>query len=326
MKSVAQRTGLSPHVIRVWERRYGAVEPGRTTTNRRLYSDAEVGRLALLGAATRAGHSIGTIARLPDDQLRALAGSGSVFARREPDGNGHGSALLPEDGLLAAALSGIRNLDGRTLEATLQRAGVELGAQGSLLRVVAPLVQRLGDLWHNGDLTAAQEHFATGVLRTHLAHLARPYALAEHAPGLLVATPAGQLHEMGALLAAAAAAGHGWRVTYLGTSLPAVEIAGGAVRSRARAVALSLVYPEDDPELGGQLEELRRLLPAGLPVLVGGRAAAAYGEALARADAQIVKDLVDFCRQLDEIRAPRSRGMKALQGATPTTPSAVGSA
>lgn len=311
MKSVAQRTGLSPHVIRVWERRYGAVEPGRTTTNRRLYSDAEVGRLALLGAATRAGHSIGTIARLPDDQLRALAGEGTVFGRGEPDRNGRGPTALPEDGLLAAALSGIRHLDGRTLEAALQRAGVELGAQGSLLRVVAPLVQRLGDLWHAGDLTAAQEHFATGVLRTHLAHLARPYALAEHVPGLLVATPAGQLHEMGALLAAAAAAGHGWRVTYLGTSLPAVEIAGGAVRSRARAVALSLVYPEDDPELEGELEELRRLLPAGLPLLVGGRAVAAYGEALARAGAQVVKDLDDFCRHLDEIRAARRGTMKA---------------
>lgn len=311
MKSVAQRTGLSPHVIRVWERRYGAVEPGRTATNRRLYSDAEVGRLALLGAATRAGHSIGTIARLPDGELRELAGGGTGRASLGPDRNGHDGELAPADGLLAAAVSAIRNLDARTLEAVLARAGVELGGQGSLQKVVAPLVQRLGELWHAGDLMAAQEHFATGVLRMHLAQLARPYALSEHAPGLLVATPAGQLHEMGALLAAAAAAGHGWRVTYLGTSLPAVEIAGGAVRSRARAVALSLVYPEDDPELGAELEDLRRLLPVGLRLLVGGRAAPAYGEALARAEAQLVTDLVDFYRLLDELRAPRTRTVSA---------------
>ena len=64
IKVVARRTGLSPHVIRAWERRYGAVEPERSATGRRLYSDTEIERLQALERATRAGHSIGQIAQL----------------------------------------------------------------------------------------------------------------------------------------------------------------------------------------------------------------------------------------------------------------------
>jgi DNA-binding transcriptional MerR regulator len=72
IKAVSRRTGLSPHVIRIWEKRYGAVEPRRTSTNRRLYSDAEIERLNSLRLATAAGHSIGNIATLPLRQLNSL--------------------------------------------------------------------------------------------------------------------------------------------------------------------------------------------------------------------------------------------------------------
>jgi len=74
IKIAASRSGLTPHVIRVWERRYGAVEPDRTGTNRRLYSDAEIERLSLLRHAIEAGHRIGNIARLDLDQLRSIVG------------------------------------------------------------------------------------------------------------------------------------------------------------------------------------------------------------------------------------------------------------
>ena len=80
IRAVSKQTGLSPHVIRVWERRYKAVEPVRSETRRRMYSDAEVERLKLLQAATSAGHSIGNIANLPAERLSELirlAGSGA---------------------------------------------------------------------------------------------------------------------------------------------------------------------------------------------------------------------------------------------------------
>ena len=73
MRFVAQKTGLSPHVIRVWERRYAVVAPNRSGSNRRLYTDDELERLNLLAQACRCGHNIGNIAQLPDERLRLLA-------------------------------------------------------------------------------------------------------------------------------------------------------------------------------------------------------------------------------------------------------------
>jgi MerR family transcriptional regulator, light-induced transcriptional regulator len=301
MKSVAQRTGLSPHVIRVWERRYGAVAPRRTPTNRRLYSDDELGRLALLCAATRAGHNIGMIARLPDEQLRTLAGwklDGVGTTGR----NGEGDGVHTEGSFLPAAVAAVRRMDGKVLESVLRRASLELGTQGLLLKVVGPLTQTMGELWHQGEVTAAQEHFASGLLRGFLANLARPYALSERAPGLWVGTPAGQIHELGAILVASAASGHGWRAAYVGSSLPAVEIAGSAVRLCARAVALSLVYPGDDPALGPELEALRRFLPPEMAIVAGGRAVEGYRATLDRIGAIVARDLADLYRVLDDLR------------------------
>ena len=68
----ARKSGLTPHVIRVWERRYGAVTPSRTETNRRLYSEAEIERLSLLRQAVSAGYRISNIATLDASALRDL--------------------------------------------------------------------------------------------------------------------------------------------------------------------------------------------------------------------------------------------------------------
>ena len=117
-----------------------------------------------------------------------------------------------------------------------------------------------------------------------------------------MATPSGQLHELGAVMVAAAATDLGWRVTYLGTSLPAAEIAGTAMYSSARAVALSIVYPADDEQLPGELEKLRRYLPAEVAIIIGGRASASYDEAIKRIGATRSGSLNEFCDQLNALR------------------------
>ena len=112
------------------------------------------------------------------------------------------------------------------------------------------------------------------------------------------------MHELGALLAGAAAANLGWHVTYLGASLPAAEIAGAARQNRARAVVLSLVYPEDDARLEGELARLRELLPLETVLLAGGRAMPAYREALEKIGALQLRDLVHLGSVLDDLRKP----------------------
>ncbi len=299
INAVVRRTGLTAHVIRIWEKRYQAVQPERTATNRRLYSDEQVERLELLRDATKAGQSIGVVAKLPTDTLRrmALAASGAGAPARQKE-------ALPDEAsaFFEAALEAVRALDTRVLEQVLRRADVTLGTQGMLQRVAAPLAQALGSLWRDGTITAAQEHFATVVLRTYLATAAQIFAASGNEPVLVVATPSGQLHELGAMLVAASAANLGWRVIYLGASLPAAEIAGAVLQSRAKAVALSLVYPENDSRMEGELVRLRELLPAGTGLIIGGRAIAAYRPILDKIGAVPAQDLPRLLSVLDDFR------------------------
>lgn len=301
IKAVAQQTGLSAHVIRIWEKRYRAVEPERTDTNRRLYSEEQVERLKLLQQLTGAGHSISVVATLPSSKLRELAADAPIsHSRKSRKATRRGE---PGD-FVEECVDAVKGLDTAALETTLKQAATELGSQGLLQRVVAPLAQKIGELWRDGSVSAAHEHFASAVIRVILGNASKSFAGTEGAPILVVATPPGQLHELGALLVGAAAANIGWRVTYLGASLPAAEIAGAAQQNRAKAVALSLVYPDDDPRLEGELKRLHELLPSGVSLLVGGRAKDSYKNALEKINAYQISDLDHLCSTLDEIRKP----------------------
>jgi DNA-binding transcriptional MerR regulator/methylmalonyl-CoA mutase cobalamin-binding subunit len=299
---VVARTGLSAHVIRIWEKRYGAVTPSRTETNRRLYSEEQIARLNLLRRLSEAGHSIGFVAKLPTDRLKALADEAaatSVRSERRGKVNGEGASL-------EQALDAIRALDEAGLQRVLSEAEVSFGAQGVLRRLIGPLVQSMGDEWRAGNITAAHEHFATAVIRAFLSRAARPFAGGPDAPVLIVATPTGQLHELGALMVAAAAANLGWRVIYLGSSLGAADIAGAARQHHARAVAVSIVYPEDDSNLPGELIRLRELLPT-TAIIAGGRAMPGYRDTLAKIAALQSQDLANLGSILDGLRQPEAR-------------------
>ncbi|MBM3878514.1 MAG: MerR family transcriptional regulator [Verrucomicrobia bacterium] len=301
IQMVARMTGLSAHAIRIWEQRYRAVEPQRTPTKRRLYSPSDIDRLRLLREVTLAGHSIGQVARLPMDRLRVLAAASAGVGRSGAQAARAGPAHCS---LLEECLAAIQALDGRGFEELLGRAGATLGIQGALQRLIAPLAQQLGELWRAGTITAAHEHFATGFLRGFLASAVRPYGGRDGAPTVVVATPAGQLHEVGALLVGAMAGNLGWRVLHLGASLPALEIAGVARQQQARAVALSLVYPEDDSKLAAELVALRAALPSETALVLGGRAAAAYQTVLDQLGARVVADLGQLGEVLDGLRKP----------------------
>jgi hypothetical protein len=98
-------------------------------------------------------------------------------------------------------------------------------------------------------MSPAHEHLATVVVRRTLTWMMENGTPPPMAPAIVVATLAGQTHELGAMLAAAAASTHGWRVVYLGANLPASEIAVAANHTRATAVALSLLHPTEDPTI-----------------------------------------------------------------------------
>jgi MerR family transcriptional regulator, light-induced transcriptional regulator len=303
IQAAAERSGLTPHVIRAWERRYRAIEPERSPGKHRLYSESEIERLAMLNRAVRSGHRIGKIATLPTEQLRDLVADRPPAARVLKS-QAHDDPAAP---FRDEALTATMRFDGPKLEDTLRRALLNLGNQGLLRLAVAPLAQEIGERWRAGELTAAHEHFFTASVKLFLGELTHQFAMPLNAPRIIVATPIGQLHELGAVMAAATAANLGWRPIYLGPSLPAHEIAGAALRNEAAAVALSIVYPEDDPQLARELTELAGLLPASTRLFAGGRAARGYFETLVRIGALYAESIEEFGDQLDGLRRAQPR-------------------
>jgi MerR family transcriptional regulator, light-induced transcriptional regulator len=302
---VVRETGLTAHVLRVWEKRYAAVVPERTATQRRTYSDADVHRLKLLRRATLVGHPIGSVAKLSDEELERLVQAAAAQAQMPSAPSIGDGALIPNSPIIRDCIEAVKTFDADALTTLLERAAVQSGYTALLRQVIAPLAHRLGDLWSEGTLRMSHEHFATAVIRSFLLNPARQYAGANASSTLVAATPQGQLHELGAVITAALAAELGWRVVYLGPSLPAAEIAGVAFQNQARAVALSIVYPDDDPNVERELHDLRRFLPRNVAVLVGGRAAEYYHAALDATGAILVKDLPQLQVELAKIRATR---------------------
>lgn len=297
IKAVSRRTGLTPHVIRAWERRYRAVQPERTPSNRRLYSEAQVQRLSLLRRAREAGYSIRNLARLSDRQLGdLLLQEGRVPAALTLDSDGDAKSLLKR------CLKAAAGLDADELAMTLEQSGLALGQPVLIDEVVAPLLQRIGEMWQRGEIKAAHEHPASAVVRTFLGSLLAQFAPAQQAPTLVAATPLGQAHELGALMVAVTAAAQGWRAVYLGPDLPAEEIAAAVRQTRPAALALSLVYPPDDPRIPAQLRRLRRLVPKQLQILAGGRVAKRYAASLKAIQAVLLDDMPGVRRHLQGLR------------------------
>jgi MerR family transcriptional regulator, light-induced transcriptional regulator len=273
---VVRRTGLSAEVLRVWERRYGVVTPWRSPSGQRLYSDADVERLRLLRRATAAGRAIGTLAALEPAQLEALVREDdeeqrTIVGTTQRSGEVPGSERTSD--AILRGLEYTRRLDGEGLVLHLRHQATLLGLSGFLDALAAPLLRTVGAEWHSGRLSIAQEHLATAVVRQVVSSITAALDRIDSAGTFLVASLAGDRHEVGALLAAAAAAGEGWRVVYLGADVPTAEVAKSALTTGADAVGVSIVFLDDPERVLEDLRHLRRLLPSDIPILVGGTAA-----------------------------------------------------
>lgn len=262
MKAVARLTGLNPDTIRAWERRYGAIAPDRTGGSHRLYSEADVERLRLLRHATEAGHGIGRVANLPDDELRALA-----TPRVEAAG--------PEaQGVAERVLALVERYDHLGADRELTRVASLMPPRRVVLEVAWPLLQEVGDRWCDGRLSVGQEHMVTGLVRSLLGTLLR---LADPVPGqapMLLTTLSGERHELGVLMVALLAASRGVPVVYLGPDTPVTEIATAARRTRATVVGVSLVRVADADQAIAALRALADALGTTAMLWLGGRDAA----------------------------------------------------
>jgi methanogenic corrinoid protein MtbC1 len=266
--------------------------PGRSDAGQRRYSDADIERLNLLVKATQAGRALGQAAVRSTEELRRLVAEDAEHGTSRP---------TPAVQYQERAFGAVADLSPGQLETVLRSALFSLGATGLLDDVVVPLLRRIGEAWHAGDIGIAHEHAASAAVRGVLGWLTDALAVPEGAPRAVVACLAGERHELGAALARVAAAHAGWQVAYLGPDLPATQIAAAALRYDADVVGVSIVTPTDAASTKSELQALRRELPLAIALLAGGAGAPSLGPLGDRITA--VRDLAHW-RALLRAHAP----------------------
>jgi DNA-binding transcriptional MerR regulator/methylmalonyl-CoA mutase cobalamin-binding subunit len=253
--AVARLTALSPHVLRAWERRYGAISPLRTAGGTRRYRESDVARLRLLAEATRAGHRIGDIARLSDAELRHRNAAGPEAEPR------------PQ---LQRILAAIDRLDADETERLLGLQLAALGSRGFVEAVVEPLLREVGERWAADRLCVASEHLASTSIRNLLGGALRRASHTSRNSPILFTTLGGERHELGVLSCAVIAVDLGANAIYLGPDLPVDEVVAATRATRAIAVAVSTSRCTPARQRERAVRQLRLGLPSDVALWLGG--------------------------------------------------------
>lgn len=293
LRTVSQLTGLSADIIRAWERRYGVVKPERGPRGARLYTIQDILVLRLLRRAVDGGRAIGDVARLSVAELQNLVdGAAPVPAEMEKG----------QDEIVLKALEAVKRFDLDNLERYLGRVLVTFGS-GQFIRTLAePLLHEVGTRWEQGRMSIAEEHFVTGVMRNLLAALLRS-PTPDREGAVLLATPPGERHELGLLLAAMVIADAGFKLYYLGIELPPGEVVQATFRSAAVAVGISLINGENRTRATASVRMMEEALPADTELWLGGREAPAVASELGSTRALVVADLQTLDAEARRLRA-----------------------
>ncbi len=244
---LSRRLGVSDHVLRAWESRYGLLRPVRSAGGFRLYSEADALRVGRMQAHLARGLSAAEAAR------EALG----------EDSEARGDLPSAASELPAALRRALDAFDEPSAQAVLDRLVTDLSVAAMLREVVLPYLTELGSRWERGTASIAQEHFASNVIRGRLAGLARGWGNG-HGPRAVLACPPGELHDLALMSFGIVLNRTGWRIDYLGASTPVEELTRTVEATHPALVVLAATRPENLDPLASQLTGLARCVPLAL--------------------------------------------------------------
>ena len=236
---LSRRSGVSPELLRAWERRYQLLHPSRSQGGLRLYSLEDLERVRLMQQHLSRG---------------LAAAEAAALATERPAPSGDETALAGAKDDLAEALGG---LDEPRAHAVLDSLLATATIDTVLTTVVMPYLHELGERWERGDASIAQEHFASAVLRGRMLGLARGWGRGL-GPRIVLACAPGEQHDLGLIAFGLALRGRGWRVVYLGADTPLASVADAAHASDAVFAVVSAVTPEPFQAHRAELRKLAR--------------------------------------------------------------------
>lgn len=292
---VAKLTGLSKDVVRVWERRYGLVKPFRSANRYREYSDEDVGLLRFLKAELERGQTIGAL---------AIEGRESLLRRMRVSSSPSTQELKPHDNLIDELVSHLDPLDRVRFEMILNGAIAVIPFEEAVQRILLPLQRRVGELWHEGRVNVAVEHYVTKLIQQKVFSVMNQLPVNEFGPRVLIACPEGESHEIGAQAAAYIAGTRGCHVYYLGPNLPILDLQAFCERVKPDLVLLSLTEIKSDAAARHLLQELEALSTR-WPVAVGGQGAHMIEHLFRGGNIEFVDDLTALHSRLMTLASHR---------------------
>lgn len=295
---VAKLTGLTKDVIRVWERRYGLLQPTRGANRYRNYSDDDVMLLRYLKQELDKGASIGELAARGRDDLLQRARVVTSPARIAEHN--------PFTRLLDELVTCLDPLDKTAFERRLNGAVAIVPFEEALHGILIPLQERVGELWHAARLSIAVEHYVSKVVQQKLFSVINQLPIADHGPKVIVACPPNETHELGALTVAYHCAVRGCRVVYLGGDTPIADLASLCRDVKPGVVLLSLTLATQGKELALLLESLEELVAPLCTVGLGGPGIDAAKDRHDLNNIVLLENLDALDRLLDRVLPARS--------------------
>ena len=297
---VAKLTGLSKDVIRVWERRFGILKPTRGANRYRNYSDEDVALLRFLKEQLDAGGSIGELAKLGREEL---LGRARASAPRVSYVDNTFSRLLRE------LLSTLNPFDRVIFEKRLNGAVAVVPFEEALHGILLPLQEQVGQLWHEGHIDVAIEHYVTNQVQQKIFSAMNQLPVAEFGAKVIVACPPGEEHDIAALTVAYRCRLRGCRVYYLGANVPVASLANlcGKVEPDLTIMSFPLALSDDKAT-----ELVQALADEVIPVsnlAVGGLGAIAMRDLFLKYNITVLEEFAELDHRLDRLmRQTVSRG------------------
>jgi MerR family transcriptional regulator, light-induced transcriptional regulator len=266
--ALSRATGIPIETLRTWELRYGYPVSKRKRSGHRLYALSVVSRLRRIAEALQRGHRAGEVVPATDAELDGLAAAVTSDVRSE-------IVTLPAAATSDQLLHLVESFEADRLTAVLLADWGRLSPVAFVTTRIGPLIAGVGDGWASGRFEIRHEHVLSERVGDLLRSLRLAFDLRATGPRVICGTLPGEPHGLGLQMAALVFAAAGWRVTYLGTDIPPRELATLASDLSARAIALSVSSASDQATTSAHLAQLRRALPKGVTVLLGGSGARA---------------------------------------------------
>ncbi|MBH2004955.1 MAG: MerR family transcriptional regulator [Sphingobacteriia bacterium] len=212
IRDLENLSGIKAHTIRIWEQRYSLLNPQRTDTNIRYYSNAELQKVLNIALLNKYGFKISRIDKMSPEVIKEKILSLS-------------QAQAQQERLVNELIGCMAEMDMDAFEEKIDDYVASKGIEKAIIQIIFPFLERIGILWLTNHINPGQEHLVTNVIRQKLiVGIDSVRVKQDQENSVLLFLPEGEHHEMGLLFTCFLLKSRGIKVIYVGANIPLKDI------------------------------------------------------------------------------------------------------